>query len=502
MSPRGAPVATAEDNAPLPTVLVAAVLLFAPLIKGGNVPIPLLIMQVLALLMLARLVFVPACRQHLPGWGMLVLALAVLLPLLYLISVPLGLWGGLPGRGQYLEMLQFSRDLSASLPARALSLRPFDSEAGWYALLVPVAVFLITVGLPDRRLSLLVKIFLGMALFQALLGLLQFIQGPESALRLGNPYYLESAVGSYVNRNHLAGLLVMALPLAIALAVGPLTEVAKTASQKSRSLAELPRPLLVGLLIIVLLVGLVFTRSRAGIGLGLLGVLLSAMVFSVALRSRRLLLMVAVVLLVGLAVVATIGLEPIIARYASPDTIDNERWRIFSAAWQAAQQFSPIGSGPATFPQVFPLFQPGDMTGFVNRVHNDYLEIYFDGGLVLLIPVLLLLLMYAGRWKAFLRRDDWGRFELLQVSAGISVLLLLLHSLVDFNLHIPANAAYFAFLAGVFFHHSQSRKRSRSSPRASTGADPKTKPAPARVIPDENQINPFEDDGVSVDGAR
>jgi len=255
---------------------------------------------------------------------------------------------------------------------------------------------------------------------------------------------------------------------------------------------------LFGLLIITLLVGLVFTRSRAGICWGLLGVLLSTLFFSIGLRGRKLLLLVVVVLLAGLAVVATIGLEPIIARYASPDTIDNERWRIFSAAWQAAQQFSPIGSGPATFPQVFPLFQPGDMTGFVNRVHNDYLEVYFDAGLVLFIPVVLLLLMYGLRWKAFLKRDGWGRFQVLQAGAGISVLLLLLHSLVDFNLHIPANAIYFAFLAGLFLHRSSSRKRSRGN----AASQQEAKPAPARAIPAENQINPFEDDGAAVDGAQ
>ena len=497
MSPNRA-IASVEDDALLPTVLAAVVLLFAPLIKGGNAPVSLLVLELLALLMLARSVFVPVYRQHLPGWGLLVLLLAVLLPLLYLLPVPLEVWAGLPGRAPYLEMLQFSRGLSDSSSARALSIWPFASEAGWYALLVPVAVFLLTVGLAERRLWLLVKIVLVMALFQALLGLMQFVDGPDSVLRLGNPYYNHSGVGTYVNRNHLAGFLVMALPLAVALSVGPLAEAGAAVTRKAGHLSNMLSTLLFGALIIVLLVGLVFTRSRAGIGLGLLGLLLSALVFSVGLRSRKLLLMVVMLLLAALAAAVTIGLEPIIARYASPDTIDNERWRIFSAAWEAAQQFFPIGSGPATFPLVFPMFQPSDMTGFINRVHNDYLEVYFDGGLVLFIPVVLLLLMYMMRWKAFWARGGWGRFQVLQVASGLSVLLLLLHSLVDFNLHIPANAVYFAFLAGVFFHRSSFSGRARGSSTAVR----KSRASPVRVIPDENKVNPFADEELATEGAK
>jgi hypothetical protein len=43
----------------------------------------------------------------------------------------------------------------------------------------------------------------------------------------------------------------------------------------------------------------------------------------------------------------------------------------------------------------------------------------------------------------------------LQVSAGIALLAVAVHGAFDFNFHIPANALYFAFLAGVFFHDSQ-----------------------------------------------
>jgi hypothetical protein len=38
------------------------------------------------------------------------------------------------------------------------------------------------------------------------------------------------------------------------------------------------------------------------------------------------------------------------------------------------------------------------------------------------------------------------------VGAGVGIFLILLHGMVDFNLHIPANNIFFAFLGAVFFH--------------------------------------------------
>jgi hypothetical protein len=49
------------------------------------------------------------------------------------------------------------------------------------------------------------------------------------------------------------------------------------------------------------------------------------------------------------------------------------------------------------------------------------------------------------------RRQSRG-LGFLQVSAGLGVLAMAIHGAFDFNFHIPANAIYFAFLAGVFFY--------------------------------------------------
>ena len=67
---------------------------------------------------------------------------------------------------------------------------------------------------------------------------------------------------------------------------------------------------------------------------------------------------------------------------------------------------------------------------------------------------------------------------------------MLLHSLVDFNLRIPANAVFTAFLAAIFFHRPPSDDERRRPSRRQEAAG-ESKPPPVYAIPQENQSNPF-----------
>jgi O-antigen ligase len=121
----------------------------------------------------------------------------------------------------------------------------------------------------------------------------------------------------------------------------------------------------------------------------------------------------------------------------------------------AIGEFFPLGSGIGTFNQVFPRFQGADLNGmFINRAHNDYLEWMMEGGIVAAVLILAFLTFYLRRWFKVWQRGEWKTFKFIQVGAGIGLFAMILHTFVDFNLHIPANQIYFAFLAALFFHHS------------------------------------------------
>ena len=119
---------------------------------------------------------------------------------------------------------------------------------------------------------------------------------------------------------------------------------------------------------------------------------------------------------------------------------------------RAAIEFLPFGSGLSTFASVFPRFQGGVFGGYIDYAHNDYLQLFMEIGLVAPVIVALLLAAYVMRMGELLRREGGRSFTLLQIAAGVGLLPMILHSLFDFALHMPANAMWFATLAGVMLH--------------------------------------------------
>ncbi len=115
----------------------------------------------------------------------------------------------------------------------------------------------------------------------------------------------------------------------------------------------------------------------------------------------------------------------------------------------------PWGSGVGTFESVFPRFQAMDSAGFVADAHNDYPQLLMElGAPVLLVAAALLALVFHQFIRLLrARRHGGGRrsFALpIRWFCGLGALALLLHSRVEFNMHIPALAIIATFLLGSF----------------------------------------------------
>jgi O-antigen ligase len=257
---------------------------------------------------------------------------------------------------------------------------------------------------------------------------------------------------------------------------------------------------LYGLLALLLLVGVIFTRSRAGIALTMLGVLLATFAFARRIGGDNVYGPAGTVAALAMGLGIVIGLAPVLDRFAELDPMEDLRWTMFAATVEGIGAFFPLGSGPGTYAAVFPAFQPVELgRWFVNYAHNDYLQWLFEGGLPVAVLFVLLLGLYLYQWSKVWTREAWSQFRFVQVGAGIGVLLMLLHELVDYNLHMPANMVYFAFLAGIFFSDpdldsvagGQRRKRRRTPDLVPAEAVP----VPVRPVgPHPEQIpNPFLD---------
>ena len=221
---------------------------------------------------------------------------------------------------------------------------------------------------------------------------------------------------------------------------------------------------------------------------------LCTLLFSSRLGGRNVYGLLGTFTAVGIGLASLIGLAPVLDRFTLQDPMADGRWPIVDATVQAIGQFFPLGSGAGSFEAVMRRFHPPELPGvIINYAHNDYLEWLLEAGLGAALLIAAGLAFYLRQWGRVWRRGEWTPFRFAQVGAGIALLLMMLHTLVDFNLRIPANALFTAFLAAVFFHRAAEEEPVSSRRRKSSGDDEETeKPSPPpRTIPPENQINPF-----------
>jgi O-antigen ligase len=124
-----------------------------------------------------------------------------------------------------------------------------------------------------------------------------------------------------------------------------------------------------------------------------------------------------------------------------------------------------LGWGLGSFPTVYPGFRSFYSTFFVNQAHNDYLQLLVETGLAgFAIAVWFLVVVFR---RAATKLKDWNQTTtgMLTAAALLGCVGIMVHSFLDFNLQIPANAAFFyvlcAIVASPALHESQRRRGSR-----------------------------------------
>lgn len=485
--------------------LLIVTLVLAPLFRAGNTPLASLMLQWLGILILVATLWVPRAVP-LSRVEIGILLLLALVPILYLVPLPVAFVDGLPGRDLYTAG-EALLALDTAPARKPLSIHPDLTLAAGLSLLVPVAVFVGTRSLDSRGLLLLVKILLAVAAVQAILGLVQYGAGQNGVVVFSvSGTITGSAVGTYANRNHLAGLLAMLLPLALALLYynigreGP-TNSARRGTWRRRAVflgsTHGNAALLYGAVALIILVGLVFTRSRMGISMGILGLVLTTLLFARRIGGTNTFGLTGTIVAIAISFGIAIGLGPVLDRFSVEDVVEDGRVDLFSATLLRIAELLPFGSGPGTFSSAFPPVQPMLFGGrFPNNAHNDYLEWISDAGLVAMLLILAGIALYLYQWTRVYVRGEWSCPRFLQAGAGVGLLVLGLHEIVDYNLAIPANQAVFAVLAGLFFMPPDSIEAGTER-RRKHRRTPDLEPAPAPLTqttgPPADQIeNPFK----------
>ena len=437
-------------------LLLAALIILAPLFRSGKIPLATLLLELLAVAAFLALWWSSERRLVLGRLEVFLLAALAVFPLLQLLPLP-GLSPlDLPGQADY---FMASQAAGVDRGATTLSIIPRETLSGWLVLLVPIAVYLLTRATSVRSLQKLVTLMLVVAALQAMLGLMQFGSSPSTVFYLGYEYGTGSAVGTYTSRNNFAGFLYLSLMLSLALFMATLGRQTGRTQQ--------------GAMALLLLLAIIFTRSRAGLVLTVLGVLLVSATFSHRIGGGNAFGRMGVIVSGAIALAIAIGLGTVLERFTVNDPLSDGRMIIFDGVFVGIGQFFPLGAGTGTFQQTFARFQDLSQSPYlINRAHNSYLEWVYNGGIVAIALIVGFLALYFARWFSLWKRGDWGEFRYIQVGAGLGLMLMLLHELVDYNLFVPANMVYFAFLAGLYLHpyREPTALKQRTKPVAESSA--------------------------------
>jgi O-antigen ligase len=290
-----------------------------------------------------------------------------------------------------------------------------------------------------------VEEFRGFAWFLMIFGFLVAIFGILQHLTFNGKLYWFREMhfggipfGPYVNRNHFAGFAELVIPLSLVpLVLGKVRR---------------ERWFLVAMLAVIPIGALFYSASRGGIVSFVVEA--AAIVVWLAIRrsARRHLVSAGAIVLLAFLMVSWLGVRQALERFSAMQSLEVTQGKRTSMAldtWHIFLDHPFIGTGLGTLQTVFPPYETLYDGKIVNHTHNDYLEALADTGILggaCCLWFLGTLLLEA------LRRLSQSRGALastLQLSGLVGCLGFLTHSLVDFNLHIPANALLFFLLAYV-----------------------------------------------------
>lgn len=343
-------------------------------------------------------------------------------------------------------------ELGGDAVATTLSLAPAEtrSVAYWW---LTVAAGLVAAALSgtnrrERRLLLIALVLV--VGFEILYGARQVMFGSLEVWGIEVLGVRGRLRGTYVNPNHTASLLVMALMSVFGWGWWAWRQARRDRSWERRLLLLLP-PAVVGMGI---LLGIAMTRSRAGLAAAAAGALFGTALAALEARNRRavaLVVIVAALVVVG-ALAGTVGLEQAFGRILSTSLYEvgwGARTQVYGETLGLWLDYPILGSGLGTFADAFPTVQPATLHGSWEHAHNDPLELLATTGLIGGALAVLGVLALALR----LRHVQLHGFHTEDRAAGLAGLCILValavHELLDFGLTVPANALVAVALLGA-----------------------------------------------------
>lgn len=336
------------------------------------------------------------------------------------------------------------------------------------ALLATFTVAALLVRTHARRQVLAVTICAA-ALFEVLYGVREAALERYAIWGWQNRLIFNRVTGTFVNPNHFAHYLAIALPLALFIAAVRWHRAGKRDTPHGRRLLTLIETSIVPLSFALLaalacVAGILLAQSRGAL-LALAAGLLAVAAMLPGRRAARIAFGTAAGAIIVGALVLYLGAERTVTRFLATETAVGGRRIGLQAAAGVWQRFPVFGSGAGTFERVVSMEQREDIGRIYHHAHNDYAETGATTGTAGFVVAMVTLL---GGYVSLVRMTfgshaheiTWSR-RAFQVAALASLTVAMVHALVDFNFYIPSNPATLAAIVGAAAASLDHDKRTR-----------------------------------------
>ncbi|HEX4427593.1 MAG TPA: O-antigen ligase family protein [Terriglobales bacterium] len=275
----------------------------------------------------------------------------------------------------------------------------------------------------------------------ALFALIQSLAPNGKLYWLRTPRFGGWIYGPYVNHNHYAGLMEMLLPI-------PLVFVfTRYGSSWRKAMAALAAAFMASTIFL--------SGSRGGMLALAVQITIFVAILLLQKKAGRMVLTFGVFLALAIGLLAWLGGGELVERIASIHSearmelsgamrvnIDRDALRMF--------EHKPVlGWGLGTFAEVYPEFRSFYTNFFVDKAHNDYLQLLVEMGTLGFATMLWFLITVYYRATKKLKNWTVDTNGALSLAAILGITGILVHGFLDFNLQIPANAALFYVLCAL-----------------------------------------------------
>ncbi len=353
-------------------------------------------------------------------------------------------------------------------PKSEITIYSHATQVELLKLLTYIAIFFLVINNVYKREQIKRIIILMVALGFAL-SVLAIIQKFSSTDKI---YWFQKLTkgcipfGPYVNRNHFAGYVNMIIPLAFGLFA---LKISKFHASASRKFSSLFSSLYFLYILVIMIAALFLSLSRGGMLSFASTMILMLGLYLIRQKSRlRFIIIPLTVFLFAFIFLVSLDITPIMQRlstlfYQETDLSSEDRIAVLQDSLQIVKDYPVFGTGLGAFQYIYPKYRASSQNfgAYYDYAHNDYLQLLLETGILgfLLIAAGLLAFILTVLYKWGKRHDPF--IKGLTICCLTGVFSMLLHSMVDFNLHIPANALYFSLLLGLTYSLVQCEGRSQ-----------------------------------------